>query len=383
MVTALAVRDFEFQKKKVRCVGTDRDPWFVAKDVCEALGMTWKGSESLASIPADWRGVRKLRTPQENQYTRHGAGMTEVIVINEAAVYKLAFRSQKPEADAFTNWVAKEVLPCIRRTGSYTATRRRKALADGKSEEWVEQREEGVETRRGFTDTLKKHGVAGGGYAECTDAINRPVLGGTAALVRIQRNLKPKANLRDHLSTTELLRLQFAESLATGRISKDNLEGNGSCREACRLSGQAVAAAIQLATEGEIEQPAAPASSAVALPPPVTEDQQAELPDTCFTSAMQLRARKPGQRASPQILFVLLLSAAIIAAESHFDGLVGINTSGGTASRQASRDTSIACSTPLPLPVRKCVAGGVVDVGMNSPFARFTRHRVAPLRNMH
>ncbi|OIO03169.1 MAG: hypothetical protein AUJ49_05040 [Desulfovibrionaceae bacterium CG1_02_65_16] len=41
--------------------------------------------------------------------------------IAEPAVYKLAFRSNKPEADAFTNWVASEVLPAIRKTGQYAA----------------------------------------------------------------------------------------------------------------------------------------------------------------------------------------------------------------------------------------------------------------------
>lgn len=41
-------------------------------------------------------------------------------VVNEAGLYKLAFRSNKPEADRFVNWVASDVLPSIRRTGSYT-----------------------------------------------------------------------------------------------------------------------------------------------------------------------------------------------------------------------------------------------------------------------
>lgn len=42
-----------------------------------------------------------------------------LIFISEPAVYKLAFRSNKPEADAFTNWVASEVLPSIRKSGKY------------------------------------------------------------------------------------------------------------------------------------------------------------------------------------------------------------------------------------------------------------------------
>jgi prophage antirepressor-like protein len=48
----------------------------------------------------------------------------ELTCITEAALYKLAFRSNKPAADAFTNWVASEVLPSIHKTGQYVSPRR-------------------------------------------------------------------------------------------------------------------------------------------------------------------------------------------------------------------------------------------------------------------
>lgn len=48
-----------------------------------------------------------------------GGGVQQLSVINEAALYKLAFRSNKPQADAFVNWVAGEVLPQLRQTGQY------------------------------------------------------------------------------------------------------------------------------------------------------------------------------------------------------------------------------------------------------------------------
>ena len=47
------------------------------------------------------------------------SGEQELIVINEAAVYKLAFRSNKATAERFTDWVAGDVLPTIRKTGGY------------------------------------------------------------------------------------------------------------------------------------------------------------------------------------------------------------------------------------------------------------------------
>jgi prophage antirepressor-like protein len=57
-------------------MGADK-PWFVAKDVCEALGKVWKGAEALEVIPEHWKGVRKLGTPSGDQ---------ELWIINEAAV---------------------------------------------------------------------------------------------------------------------------------------------------------------------------------------------------------------------------------------------------------------------------------------------------------
>lgn len=49
-----------------------------------------------------------------------GFATRDLVIISEPAVYKLAFRSNKSEADAFTNWVVSEVLPAIRKSGRYT-----------------------------------------------------------------------------------------------------------------------------------------------------------------------------------------------------------------------------------------------------------------------
>lgn len=102
--------NFIFEKNSIRAEVVGETPWFVAKDVAAALGIEWRGSSTLARIKAAWKGVRNFRTPGGNQ---------ELTVINEPAVYKFAFRSNKEEADKFTDWLAGEVLPSIRRTGAY------------------------------------------------------------------------------------------------------------------------------------------------------------------------------------------------------------------------------------------------------------------------
>lgn len=116
--TGLQVFYNENENVSIRTEVINDEPWFVAKDVAAALDITWNG-KTLGSIPEEWKGTRNLLTPSSG--TR-GGGEQLLVVINESAMYKLAFRSNKPEADRFVNWIAGSVLPSIRRTGSYSAS---------------------------------------------------------------------------------------------------------------------------------------------------------------------------------------------------------------------------------------------------------------------
>jgi prophage antirepressor-like protein len=107
-----------FEGKQVRVRLVNGEPWFVAKDVAEALGISWSGV-TLAAIPDAWKGVMSFIIPSSGD---RGGGEQSVSIISEAAVYKLAFRSRKPEAERFTDWVAETVLPSIRKTGRYSIT---------------------------------------------------------------------------------------------------------------------------------------------------------------------------------------------------------------------------------------------------------------------
>ena len=115
---------FSYGSHQVRTVTQNNEPWFAAIDVCRCLGLTWSGA-ALKAIPAEWKGMLSFNTPSSG--TR-GGGQQKLKVISEPAVYKLAFRSNKPEADAFTNWVASEVLPAIRKGGEYKAAPRQREL---------------------------------------------------------------------------------------------------------------------------------------------------------------------------------------------------------------------------------------------------------------
>lgn len=107
MSSALAV--FEFKTHELRTVLIDGDPWFLAADLCAVLGLANPRS-SLALIDEDEKGVHTMDTP---------GGLQEVVIVNEPGMYSLILRSRKPEAKTFKRWITHEVIPEIRRTGSY------------------------------------------------------------------------------------------------------------------------------------------------------------------------------------------------------------------------------------------------------------------------
>ena len=104
---------FAFDTHAVRSLLLADEPWFVAKDVFAALEIEWKGSDStgaLASLDDDEKGAHVVSTP---------GGPQEMAVISESGLYTVIFKSRKPEAKRFRKWVTSEVLPAIRRHGSY------------------------------------------------------------------------------------------------------------------------------------------------------------------------------------------------------------------------------------------------------------------------
>lgn len=102
---------FTFDSQQVRVVVIDGSPWFVAADVCAALGYA-NGRDAIGKhVPAGHRGVSRIATPSAEQ---------NMTVISESGLYRLIMRSNAPSADAFQEWVTGTVLPSIRRTGSYS-----------------------------------------------------------------------------------------------------------------------------------------------------------------------------------------------------------------------------------------------------------------------
>jgi prophage antirepressor-like protein len=100
---------FEFGTRELRTTVIDDEPWFVATDVCTILEFRM-ASDALRNLEADEKGYAVVRTPGGDQ---------RMSIVSESGLYALIFRSRTAGAKKFRRWVTSEVLPAIRKTGSY------------------------------------------------------------------------------------------------------------------------------------------------------------------------------------------------------------------------------------------------------------------------
>lgn len=113
--------------------------------------------------------------------------------------------------------------------------------ATPEQQEWLAKRTAGKVARNQLTATLAEHGVHGKGFADCTNAIYKPILGGKKSEICASRGLKPTANLRDVMDVEQLTRTALAEIVAKKRIDRFNVRGNILCANECSRAAMAVA----------------------------------------------------------------------------------------------------------------------------------------------
>lgn len=105
---------FRFQETHtVRVQVIDGNPWFCLRDVCDILDI--KNTADLVAKQLDGAGIEKI-------YVSHESGKKATWFISEPNLYRVIFRSNKPEAKTFQDWVFNDVLPSIRKTGGYVST---------------------------------------------------------------------------------------------------------------------------------------------------------------------------------------------------------------------------------------------------------------------
>lgn len=104
---------FNFEDASIRVIEKNGEPWFVAKDI--AMVLDFRDAEvACRTLEEDEKGTLNVCTLGGNQ---------QMTGINESGLYHLILVSRKPEAKKFRKWVTEEVLPTIRKTGSYSVTK--------------------------------------------------------------------------------------------------------------------------------------------------------------------------------------------------------------------------------------------------------------------
>ena len=104
------VQLFNFENHEVRSLLLNNEPWFVGKDVAEALG--YKRARD---------AIRDHVDDEDKEAVKHRTlgGVQNMTIINESGLYCLVLSSKLPTAKKFKRWVTSEVLPALRKTGQY------------------------------------------------------------------------------------------------------------------------------------------------------------------------------------------------------------------------------------------------------------------------
>ena len=111
----MELMNYTFEDKNIRIVDIKGEPWFVAADVCKAVGYCTKKDGSVNTTIA----LQPLSKGEVSTYQISEKQGRPSKVISESGLYKLIMRSDKPQARAFQDWVTRDVLPAIRKDGGY------------------------------------------------------------------------------------------------------------------------------------------------------------------------------------------------------------------------------------------------------------------------
>lgn len=104
------VEAFNFESNEVRILTIDNKPWFVGKDVADALGYSASRNALSKHVDSDDKLTHQISASGQKR---------EMVLINESGVYSLIFGSKLDSAKRFKKWVTSEVLPAIRKHGTY------------------------------------------------------------------------------------------------------------------------------------------------------------------------------------------------------------------------------------------------------------------------
>lgn len=121
----------------VRGIEINGEPWLVGKDVAKILGYSNTRDAISKHVDDEDKGVAKCDTL---------GGVQDLTIINESGLYSLILSSKLPKAKGFKHWVTSEVLPSIRKTGSYSVQQKVDSYmiedSIARAKRWIEEEEE-------------------------------------------------------------------------------------------------------------------------------------------------------------------------------------------------------------------------------------------------
>lgn len=184
----------------IRAITKEDEIWFVAKDICDVLGTKTK----------DLRDILKNKGIGTIDILTNG-GIQEMLCVTEASLYRQIFKSRKPFAEEFQDWICEEVIPTIRKDGMYVS-----------GEEEVESVEElndlitqamerkilrkyGIGVRNDLTSTIKNNWTIKNKFLMATytnELVYKPIFKATASELKHKYKVK---KLRDDLFTEDEL----------------------------------------------------------------------------------------------------------------------------------------------------------------------------------
>ena len=156
MENELQIFKNEELEMEIRTLIIEGEPYFVGKDVASILGYKEPRSAVSKKVDEEDRGVSKIATP---------SGTQEMTVINESGLYSLILSSKLPSAKKFKRWVTSEVLPTIRKSGTY-------AIANTKVDKLTEME---TETKLNNSQTRKANSLMRM-HKQCNDPIVKELL---------------------------------------------------------------------------------------------------------------------------------------------------------------------------------------------------------------
>ncbi|MWQ85852.1 hypothetical protein F9868_11260, partial [Glaesserella parasuis] len=112
---------FNFEQSSIRVIAVNNEPWFVAKDVCDTLGIK-NPTQALENLDEDERAMFNIGLEQRVNFDNR---VSEINIVSESGMYTLILRCRDAVKKGsvphrFRKWVTAEVLPQIRKTGQYS-----------------------------------------------------------------------------------------------------------------------------------------------------------------------------------------------------------------------------------------------------------------------